>query len=756
MTDNAHQKYKRLARATIYAIIAISIGCGFLIPRLEFNYNFEDFFPSDSPDLQFYDDFSKTFEPDNDFVLIAVENEAGIFEQDFLNDIRSFTDSLQQLPYVELVSSPTNFNNIIVGPFGPIEVPYVHVEKPELYAKDSVRIYSSERLVGTLFAPDGKSVCLVMQTESFLSKEKCDVLSAALKDLIKQYDFDETHVAGRIEGQTYFIEKMQFEMVVFISASMVLLVIFLFFSFRSFWGIWVPITVVLLSAVWLLALMSALGRSIDIMTTLLPTILFVVGMSDVVHILSRYLEELRAGNDKLSSLKVTFKQIGIATFLTSLTTGAGFLTLLMSSIGPIRQFGVFTAVGVILAFILAFSLLPAILWLSPAPRIATKGNDQLFWHRRLHRTFLWVLKNRKWVLVGATLIIVGSLAEISTIKVNNYILEDLSEDDPHKQDFYFFERSFSGVRPFEMAVSAKDTNSSLLEYEVLLELDKMETYLRDTYKVGALGSPLSMVKSIHQATHGGHEHEYRMPETEEEFNRMKRHIKLFSRMPAFRTMLAENKWEGRVSGKVEDLGGYIIKRKNQDLMAHFESTINQDLVEYRLTGMPLLIDKNNEDLARNMMLGLLLAFGLVALIMGVLYRSFSIVVITLIPNVLPLLIVGGVMGMLGIDLKVSTSIIFTIAFGIAVDDTIHYMSKLKLELNKGRRLAYAVKRTSISTGKAIAVTTVILCSGFMTLLLSTFTTTYYIGLLISITLFMAVLSDLILLPVLLLLFYKKK
>ncbi|MEM9023164.1 MAG: MMPL family transporter, partial [Bacteroidota bacterium] len=212
----------------------------------------------------------------------------------------------------------------------------------------------------------------------------------------------------------------------------------------------------------------------------------------------------------------------------------------------------------------------------------------------------------------------------------------------------------------------------------------------------------------------------------------------------------------RFSGKLVDDGGQAVAAKNRALEAFFRQEIDARVLDYRVTGMATLIDKNNETLATGMMYGLLIAFGVIALIMGVLFRSFSIIIISLIPNVLPLLVIGGIMGFSGIDLKVATSIIFTIAFGIAVDDTIHYMSKLRLELAKGRTLPYAIKRTSISTGKAITVTSVILCAGFVTLILSTFTSTFYIGLLISITLLVAVLSDLILLPVLLLYFYKPK
>lgn len=172
--------------------------------------------------------------------------------------------------------------------------------------------------------------------------------------------------------------------------------------------------------------------------------------------------------------------------------------------------------------------------------------------------------------------------------------------------------------------------------------------------------------------------------------------------------------------------------------------------------MAYLIDKNNEHLATDLMSSLLVAFAVIGVIMGAIFKSVRMVLITMVPNMLPLILIGGVMGFTGIDLKVSTSIIFTIAFGIAVDDTIHYVSKLRMELNKGKSLLYALKRTSISTGKAIVLTSLILISGFIALVFSNFASTFYIGLLVSLTLVFAVLADLFLLPVLIFVFYRKK
>ena len=195
--------------------------------------------------------------------------------------------------------------------------------------------------------------------------------------------------------------------------------------------------------------------------------------------------------------------------------------------------------------------------------------------------------------------------------------------------------------------------------------------------------------------------------------------------------------------------------RNARLEQFIRSNVDSSLVALKITGTSLLIDKNNQYLTQNMMEGLGIAFLVIAVIVALLFRSLRMIIIVLIPNVIPLIVVAAIMGYFGITLKLSTSIIFTIAFGIAVDDTIHFISKLKLELDKGKSLLYALKRTYISTGKAIIVTTIILAGGFLTLILSSFGGTYYTGLLVSLTLVLAVLADLTLLPALLIMFFKK-
>jgi uncharacterized protein len=747
---------KIFARFTIAVVIAFTAVSAYYITKLKFDYEFENFFPTDDPDLFFYKDYMDKFTPDVDFVLLGAKNESGIFDQDFLLRARKMEREIAQLKKVRTVVSPFSAKDFALGPFGPIAIPYLHPDDESKFVTDSARIYNHQKGVGSLFAPDGKSISMLIEIEPGLSKLKTDTLYAELTAITGQYTFDEFHLSGKAIGQAYYIERIKYEFAFFFSLGILLILGILILIYRSFWGVAVPLLVVLLSVVWLLGIMSMVGKAIDIMTILLPLVLFVVGIADVIHLLSRYFEEIRNGLPKLQAINVAYKQVGMATFLTSLTTALGFLTLISSSIRPVRDLGIYAAIGVFVAFFLAFSLLPAILALTKIPKLAYKEPSSIFWNRLVTKIFAQAISNPKKIVVISLMLAVVSTIGISRVEVDNFLLEDVGEGDPTRNSFEFFENNFAGVRPFDLYITSADSNTNLLSQAAVDEMLKIEDYLQTTYGVGFMVSPLNIVRSANQALNGGRDSAYAVPTEASEWKQTFSLIKRLEKRPEFSAIMTPDHLESRFSGKIKDSGGKVTKQMNEDLVKHFTEVEPLKLINFKLTGMALLIDKSNETLSINMMSGLFAAIAIVALIVGLLFRSFKIAMISILPNVLPLLVIGGIMGFFGIDLKVATSIIFGIAFGIAVDDSIHYLSKYRLERKKGRKNIFALRRTSVSTGKAIILTSLILCAGFFSLATSDFKSTFYVGVLISVTLAVAVLADLYLLPVLLMWFIKDK
>ena len=749
-----HKLRKSLSIVILVCVGLITLAAISLLPQVKFDYKFEKFLPPSDEDLQFYWEHIERFESDNDFLLVGLGNDDGVFQEDFLIKVDSLTTVFEGKDYIEKVASPTNIDNPIIGPLGVIKSSYIHVSQPELYEKDSARVYDTPGLKGSLFSEDGKKVSLFLKIKHSDDRKLNDKTISEIESIIESYQFDDSHVAGKIKGAFYFIKKMESDLLLFMSLSCILLIVFLYISFRSLWGILIPMAVVGITILWMIAFMTLIGKPINFMTTLLPTILFVVCISNVVHIVEKYLDELRKKKSKLEALTTAFTEIGLATFFTAFTTAVGFLSLYTAMILPIKEFGWITAIGVYVAFLLSFSLLPALLYLLKTPKVKGKHSDDSFWSKKLHTLFLWVIPQRQKIFSVVLVVMCVSFVGIHELEFDNKFLDDYASGEDMRNDYSFFEENFSGFRPFEMAVTLKDTNLSFFDLEVMQEVAKIETGIKEVYGAGFIVSPNTFIKGTRRAINGGKNKEYKLPASKSELKKIKLSLR---RLPKanLRSYVTDNGFEGRINAKVKDVGGKQMRLLNQKFDAYLIENVNQDLFEFRVTGMPFLVDKTNESLANNIIYSLTIAFIIIALIMGILFQSFRMIIIAVLPNLLPLLVIAGFMGLAGITIKISTSIIFAIAFGIAVDDTIHFMSKLRIELNKGKSIVYALKRTYLSTGKAIIVTSLILCSGFLILVGSAISSTFYIGLLVSLTLLFAVLSDLFFLPVLILMFFQE-
>lgn len=746
---------KRQSVLVISLIAAITAGCFFIISGLRFSYDFEAFFPKDDPETAFYYHFRKDFETDNDFFIVALENEKGIFDYSFLQRVDSLTNALKKVPSVSEVLGPTQITQYYRDPvLGQIfRSPLLRWQEPEFYAIDSARVASTPGMVGLFFSGDGKSLAINMKHAQGLSKEKCDQLSYDIENLVAGFEFEKSHVIGRALGQRLYVEMMLSELILFIGLSLLLTTVFLWIAFRSGWGILIPTMVVLISIVWTLGFIGILGKDLDLMLTVLPTIIFVVGMSDSVHVLTKYLQELRNGREKKEAIRYAFKSIRLATFLTALTTSIGFLTLVFSNIQPVSDFGIYTSVGIMLAYGLTYSLLPAVLLLAKPRRMYVFASSDDFWTKRLHRLLRWILRKRKWVALSTLGVIAISCVGIYYVRVDNHMLEDLKDSHRLKQEFFFMEEHFSGCRPFEMAVEpAKGTDPMTPEF--FADLEKISVFLRGEYGVGSLLSLNEMVKEANKAMNAGQDEFYTVPADTSEIRRLVRFLERKEMKPL--TNLLYNSDEGvfRISGKVADSGRQHYDSLNVRL-SEFISRNCTTSFEHHVTGTAHLIDLNNRYLVENMVWDLLLSIISIGLVMGIVYKSPRMIILTIVPNIVPLVIVGGIMGFVGIPLKVSTSIIFNIAFGIAVDDTIHFLARVRTFLAEGKSPNYAVKSTFLTTGKAMVVTTLILSGGFLTLILSDFMGTFYIGFLISLTLFIALIAELLISPLVVMYFYRK-
>lgn len=756
--------YKKLSWIVISICLIIVGFASYEASKIKVDYEYEKYFPENSESLKYFKNYTKEFGSDNDFLFLAIKNNSGVFNAEFLQKIKELGDSISADSSVEFIISPVHNLSYFkeAGFNGIIQKPYIQTDWESL-KQDSILVANAPKLMGNIFSKTTSAISIFVKTKDRLPKAPAIALSDKLYRLLDKGDFDEYHISGRIIAQIYYVDKMIIELAIFMSSSILLVIIFLWIAFRNFWGIIIPLFTVIFSIITTVAIMQITGKSFDLLMVMLPTIIFVVGMSDLVHFLSKYYDEIRFGLNKKDAIVKAYKEVGVATFLTSLTTAIGFFSLLTADIIPIREFGIYSGIAVFVAYFFAFTMLPAIFMLLPVPKNILENKNKFQWLNGLNRSFMGIIKYRK-LIVGSSLILISlSFIGISQLKVNNYLLEDLNENDPLRKDFDFLENHFSGVRPFELNIEALN-GTNILDYKNVLSIDKLEKYLESKYAEKGIGfsiSPLDPIKMVYYIKHKNNIEYYKIPDSEKKYSNIIYQMKMLGKnIPtdknSLTSVLSNDSLSGRITGKINDIGGYKMKIENQNLTQFITDSIDNPNLNFKITGTALLIDKNNETLVNQLLLGLLLALIIVGIIMGIIFKSFKLVIISLIPNVIPLVMIAGIMYLGGFDIKISTSLIFTLAFGIAVDDTIHFLSKLKLELNKGHSMLFALRRSYVSTGKAIIVTTLILCGGFVTLMMSDFTSTFTMGLLISITLLIAVVVDLTILPLLLIKWMVKK
>lgn len=736
------------AKIIIAFYILLLVPTIYNVSKTSIDYDFEKFFPKNDPVLDEYLAYREEFGSDNDFLVIAVESSKNIVSDSvFFSALEKIESELGELDGTKEIVGPTSSKIPIISRGGQFSKPLLKI------GMALEKINDDPLLVPNLVSKNGKNALILVNHTYGFSKKESDNYLSEIQHIIKPFDTTfEIRLAGKVHGQEHYISQMSTELMVFTAISLVLLTLILLLFFRAIWAVAIPLLVIVYSILLLTAAIYLSGDSLSVLTIILPTIIFVVGISDIVHLLNHYLEELRTGKSKQTAIQASVKVIGKATFLTSVTTAIGFLTLLVSGIEPIRQFGLYSALGVGIAYILSFSLFPSLLLVFKTPVIAKNQKNKARWDAFLNSAFAAVIKHKRVVYSCSILLLLAGVYGFSQLKINNYLLEDWSENDPQKQNYQYIDKVFGGVRPFDLILRS---DSGVLSPKVIKEINKLENFVRAEYNMANTISPATVYKIYNRSTHFGASGAYQLAESKNELEKQYKKLSKFKKSKQLATLISTDGKRGKLFGRVNDFGGYIFNKKAEKLNDFIQSEIDTTLLQVRQTGMPYIIDKNNKDLSSQMILGLLIALAAVSTIMMFLFKNVKLLLISILPNVLPLLGVSLFMYLAGIDIKVSTAIIFTIAFGIAVDDTIHYLSRLKLELNSGKRLPEAIKASYNSSGKAILITSIILCSGFCALVFSSFASTFYLGLLVSIVLLLAVVVDLTLLPLMCLHWLKK-
>jgi hypothetical protein len=742
-------------RITIISIFSILAAASlYFVFQLKFAFDFEQFFPDGDEDLAFFQEFIEEFETDDNFLLVGISREAGVFDSAFLADFHDLSLKSRDLPHIVKSQSLTMLEFPVKTPFGFTSMPAIHLNEPSRYAQDKERLLQDERFVHNLISKDGTSLVLFLKTINSIQLEDAEELMAELDELMANYDFEGTHYLGRPFFQKEMVAMQQREITVstFISGALVTLIMFLIF--RRFWGITVALFSILLGMLLFLGFLGATGRELNAMSALYPVLMIIVGTSDVIHIMSKYVDELRKGNDRKAAIRTTIREIGMATLLTSVTTAIGFASLLSSKIGPIRDFGINSAVGVLIAYLTVVIFTTAILSWFTTDQIVKLGKSQAFWERTMTKTYQFTLDRPRAIIAGAIGVVLLSLFGLTMISTNYNIISNLPRGAKITEDFVFFDEELAGFRPMEFAVFTQG-DYQVDDFVVIKEIDKLENYLRQFPFIQAINSVTSVYKSIHQMNNGNRISAYELPESEARFTRYKRTIDQVPQLN-INVLVSKDGEKARISSRIDDIGANKIQIFADEMDEWVAENIDPTIIQIKRTGTGVIIDKNAAYIRDNLLQGLGLAILIVSLLMAFLFRNARMLLISMIPNVLPLLFAGGLLGYLGIELEAGVSITFAIIFGIAVDDTIHFLSKYKLARNRGLDMEEALLVTFTETGKAIALTSIILFFGFLVMLFSIHPPSVTVGLLISVTLFTALIADLLLIPILIRRFMSEK
>ena len=733
-------------RAVIAVFIALFAAAAFFSTRLTFVYDFERFFPQDDDAIDVYEAFTETFGQDDNFLFVGLETADGgpILTPERMRRVDSIGVALRRLDGVVEAQSLPGLQSFVISPVGIVaKFPLLHLDDEGRFRSDSARLVSDATIFGNrLLSDDGRSTAIYLRTDTNDFRANRVMMEEVHAVLGAGWDGD-YHLLGKANFETVLVDLQIREFIISSVVSIVMVLAAFLLFFRSWRSTLVALVSMVFCLVFFTGFMGLFRIPIDFISALYPVIIVIVGISDVVHIASRYILEVRSGVGRGRAMSNTFRTIGAATFLTSVTTSIGFLSLLSSKLVPIRVFGAASAAGILLAFLIVILFTTAVLSYLPDKALKEIEFGRSVFSRFLERVHRFTRLRPGVVGVGFALVLVGCVHGISQISTDVEIGATLPRGEAVTADYYYFEDQFVGFRPYELLIDCPDGCDT---YEAIRGIDRIDAYIDSVPALTRSFSLADVYRTLNRASRGDRRDAYTVPASESAFRRLARYTGYIP--PNYSgTMLSPDGTTTRISATIKDIGTDSIQVINRDLRAFLDAEVDPGVLSARITGTGVLFDKNNEYLRASLLYGLGLAVLLIGVLMGGLFKDPRFLLISIIPNLVPLVFGAAVMGWLGIQLEASTSMIFAISYGIAVDDTIHYLSKLKLEWQKGTDLDEALRRTTIQAGRPIIVTSLILFFGFLVLLFSKTPAVFYVGVLISITLFTAVIADLLLIPV---------
>lgn len=771
--------WKRLAEIILkyrvfllIALLGITAFMAYEAKKLQLSYEFANAIPTNHPKFKAYQEFRKKFGEDGNLMVIGIQTDK-IFEKEIFNDYKKLSHQLKKEAKVEdIVSLPTAMNLI---------------RDPDSENLNS-RLIFRDTLLGQaeidsckntffnlpfyrylLYNPETNAwVMGIRINKEVLATKAREKVVANISELANAFGAKhklEIHLSGLPLIRTVLAKRIADEMQWFLIASLLLSATILLLFFRSVSATLLSLSVVIIGVIWSLGTMVLMGYKITLLTALIPPLIVVIGIPNCIYFLNKFhVAYSESGNVKESLINMV-DRMGIITLFCNIAAAIGFAVFALTQSQILKEFGAVAGINIMFLFLISLIIIPCVLSFLPKPKNRHTRylvNPRLNrWLARLER---WSLNHRKLIYSASIIIAVVAIAGMFRLRSEGFIVDDLPKTDKIYTDLKFFEKNFNGVMPLEIVVDTKKKRGVSRNLNNLIKIDSLSQFLASMPEIG---KPLSIVdglKFAKQAFFEGDSLSYSIP-SEFDMIPLKPYLEFkgdssksnnsFARIVS--SFTDDDKQEARISISMRDVGSYGLPIILDSIQKRVDVLFDKDKYNVQLTGASVTFLEGSSFIINGLKESILWAFGLIALCMLYLFRSWRILLCSLLPNVIPLLITAGIMGWIGVRIKPSTVLIFSVALGIAIDVTIRFLVTYKQELPRNNfNIKQTVIKTIHSTGISIIYTSLVLIAGFVIFCFSGFGGTQSLGWLTSLTLVTATITNLVLLPALLITFSKEK
>lgn len=761
---------KGLLRYRIVLLILLAAGTtfmGYRASKVQLSYEFTRAIPTDNPRYQDYQDFRATFGEDGNMMVIGLQKST-FFEPSFFNDYRVLQQKLRKINGVEgILSVPDAVNLVKDTNTNKLKaVPIFLGEMLSAYMLDSAAtvFQSLPFYKGILYNPSDHTYLMGLRInrDVVASKKRNDVIAAiaAETEVFGKKHQTEMMLSGLPYIRTVVGLRIQEEMRFFLIGSLVLSALILLVFFRSFSAMVLSLAVVLIGVVWSMGTMDLFGYKISLLTALIPPLIVVIGIPNCIYFLNKYHTAYRETGEKNSAIVQMIAKMGVVTLFCNIAAAIGFAVFALTRSEILREFGVVAGINIMVIFLISLVLIPGALSFLPAPkRRHTRYLDNNWLNGLLTRLQRWALHRRRFIYAYTALIVLVALVGIFKLRSEGFIVDDLPKQDKIYTDLKFFEKHFEGIMPLEIVIDSKKKNgfAGMRALSIFEKMDSLAMYLGarpDMARPLYLGEGLKFAR---QAFYEGDSLSYALPNSFDgafvaEYLRPQKggsaNDNTFAKLLS--SFMDSTRRQARMSVQMADIGSSALPLVLDSARLRAEQLFDTAQYQVKFTGTSVTFLEGSSFIIDGLKESIFWAFLLIALCMLYLFRSLRILICSLVPNIIPLLVTAGVMGWAGVPLKPSTVLIFSVALGIAIDVTIRFLVNYKQELPlHGENEHKTVVETIRHTGISIIYTSLVLIAGFVIFCFSSFGGTLALGWLTGLTLIVATVTNLVLLPALL-------